>query len=535
MKTGYIRKQRNEAFFCRNSTGAALERRRDCPFWERASQIYAFIILTVFPLLLSPRTDYDTTETKFYLFIGMTGLYALACLVIGFLYIPGRQRGFYLREKSRVKITVPQVMLFAYVLWGVISAIASPYSRLFIGQSRYEGVLSMLMYALAFMLLSFWGEYTDTYISGLGVMGTIMGFIAMVQSFGSTILYPGTYNYWNSEFLTTIGHQDCVAGMICILIPSLLCGYVILDGNQRRSFLPALFFMTYTAVFSDVDTAKIGFLIVLLMLPTLVESRWRLRRLLIGLVPVFLGFALSFTWRRNRSFAPGAAALLFLLGAVALGILAWYMERHERTWKLKPSTIRRVGYLIMLALLIVGLIVVYGYSGSNQLIREASELLHGELSDHAGSLRGYIWKSTLKLIAQNPILGGGPGCFISLFYPYDAGYQALMNSSEILVDFPHNDFLSVAACTGLVGFGLYLGFLISLAIRCLRRAVACPVLLILLAAMAGYLVYSFFVFSIAIVSPLFWVLAGVADKCVRQSDQARAPVAPAEGETEKTA
>ena len=34
--------------------------------------------------------------------------------------------------------------------------------------------------------------------------------------------------------------------------------------------------------------------------------------------------------------------------------------------------------------------------------------------------------------------------------------------------------------------------------------------------MAGYLIYSFFVFSIAIVTPLFWVLAGLADHCVRQ-------------------
>ena len=92
----------------------------------------------------------------------------------------------------------------------------------------------------------------------------------------------------------------------------------------------------------------------------------------------------------------------------------------------------------------------------------------------------------------------------------------------IKVDFPHNDFLSVAACTGLVGLALYLAFLITLAVRCIRRAERSPVLLIFLAGMIGYLVYSFFVFSIAIISPLFWVLAGVADKCVRQTDLANA-------------
>ena len=521
-RTGY-KKTGLAAFLSRNSTGAALRWREDCPFWERASQIYAWVILVIFPLILSPETYYNTTETKFYVFVALTGLYAVSCLVIGFLYMPGKRRGRYLREKTGVKLTAPQIVLLAYVLWAVISTLASPYPSLFIGQSRYEGLLSILLYALAFLLLSFWGEYTDAYITGLGVMGTIMGFFALLQSFGSAILYPGDYNYWNSDFLTTIGHQDCVAGIICILVPALLCGYVILEGTKRRSCLPALFLMTYIAIFSDVDTAKIGFLVVALMFPNLIESRERLKKLLVGLVPIFLGFALGFSWNRNRRFSPGLPALLFLLGAIALGFLAWYMGKHERTWKLKASTIRRTGYLLMLAVLIILLIVVYGYSGQNRLIREASDLLHGELSDTAGTLRGYIWKKTCRIIADNPILGGGPGSFFSLFYPYDPGYQALMGGAEIMVDFPHNDFLSVAACTGLVGLALYLGFLISLALRCIKRAIVCPVLLILLAGMAGYLVYSFFVFSIAIVSPLFWALAGVADKCVRQSDLANTP------------
>lgn len=511
-----------QAFFRRNSTGTALRWREDCPFWEWTSQIYAYIILVIFPLVLSPQTYYNTTETKFYVFAALTGLYAVSCLVIGFLYRPGKQRGRYLREKSRAKITVPQILLLAYVLWAAISTIASPYPGLLIGQSRYEGMLSILLYAVAFLLLSFWGEYTDAYVSGLGIMGTILGFFALLQSFGSTILYPGDYNYWNSSFLTTIGHEDCVAGIICILIPALLCGYVILEGRKKRACLPALFLMTYITIFSDVDTAKIGFLAVALMFPTLIESRERLRKLLVALVPVFLGLALGFTWRRDRSFSPGVPALVFLLGAIGLGFLAWYMKRHERTWTIKPAVIRRTAYALMLAALIVALVFVYGYGGQNRLILEASEMLHGELSDTAGSWRGYIWKKTCRIIAEFPILGGGPGSFISLFYPFDPGYQALVGA-EIMVDFPHNDFLSVAACTGFVGLALYLGFLISLAVRCIRRVYVCPVLLILLAGMAGYLIYSFFVFSIAIVTPLFWVMAGVADKCVRQSDLANRP------------
>ena len=247
-----------------NSANAPLYWRENCPFWEWGSQIYALIILTVFPLLFGSEAYYNITKTKAVIFAALTCLYVLFCILIGFFFRPGRQVGKILRERTKTTITLPQIILCMYVLWAVISTVASPYSDLFIGQSRYEGLYSILLYCTVFLLLSFWGEYTDSYVYGLGIMGAVLGFIAMLQSFGADMMYPADYNYWNSSFLTTIGHEDCVAGIVCILVPALLCGYVILEGKWRRLCLPGQFFLTYIAVFTDVDTAKIGFLIIVL-------------------------------------------------------------------------------------------------------------------------------------------------------------------------------------------------------------------------------------------------------------------------------
>lgn len=194
------------------------------------------------------------------------------------------------------------------------------------------------------------------------------------------------------------------------------------------------------------------------------------------------------------------------------------MPLGEKPWPVKPSAVRRAGYAALFALMLIGVVFVYGYSGEKAMLRELSGLLHGELSDEAGTYRGYIWKAAVKIIAQRPVLGGGPGSFFSLFKPYNEGYNDL-SQYGVAVDFAHNDFLNIAACTGLPGLGLYLAFLVSLAVRCVRALRRCPAMLILLAGLLGYLVYSFFVFSIAIVSPLFWVLAGVADKCARQAEK----------------
>lgn len=517
-----MRRRKNRGFkmlYRLNSTGTPLDRREDCPLWERISQSYALFILVIFPFLLGSEKYYNMTVSKFRYFVISVCVYAALCLAAGFVFIPGKRRGKWLRKRTRTGLTVPQILLAAYVLWALVCTLVSPYENLWIGQSRYEGMLSILLYSVVFLLLSFWGEYTDAYTYGLAVMGIGTGFIAFLQTFNVRLIFDRGVNYWNTSFLTTIGHEDCVACLICILVPTLLSGFVILKDRRRWLGIPALFFMTYIAVYTDVDTAKLGFVTVFLLLPCLIESRERLLELLIGLVPILLGAALGYAYHRDRSFAPGTLSLVLLLLAAGCATAAWFMARRRVTWSVKPAVIRRAAYLLMLALLIVALIALYGYSGGNRLVREASELLHGKLTDGAGSYRGYIWKYTFKIIGDHPIFGGGPGSFISLFLPYDEGYQKV-SGVQVMIDFPHNDFLSVAACTGLVGLALYVAFLVALAVRCLRVIKRCPMMLIFLAGMAGYLIYSFFVFSIAIVTPLFWVLAGLADKCVRQAEAA---------------
>lgn len=525
MKT--VKKTRGiRTLFCLNSTGAPLQRREDCPLLERVSQCFALLILTLFPLLPGSDRYYNITVSKFRYFVVLTCVYAALCLVIGLIWRPGIKVRGMMRKSAKLRLTAPQILLLVYMLWAAICVWRSPYTDLWIGQSRYEGMLSLLLYGTVFLLLSFWGEYTDAYTYGLGAMGTATGLIALLQSRGASIIFEKGQNYWNTHFLTTIGHEDCVACFVCILVPALLCGFVILKSPWRWLGIPALFLMTYIAVFTDVDTAKLGFLVPFLFLPCLIETRERLQRLLVGLIPILLGTACGFLYSRSRSPAPSVGAAC-LAAAAVLGLAVWLLGRSRRVWTVSPARIRRTAYLVMLVLLIAALLVLYSYHGSNRLLREASELLHGKLSDEAGTARGYIWKSTVQIIRDHPVFGGGPGSFVSLFYPYNEGYMAASHTSD-WIDFPHNDFLSVAACTGLVGLALYLAFLIALALRCIRAAHRSCVMLIFLGGMAGYLIYSFFVFSIAIVTPLFWVLAGLADKCVRQL---AAPEAPAQEES----
>lgn len=512
-----------KSLFRLNSTGAGLVYREDCSWWERASQCFALMIFTVFPLVVGRRGYDDITEIKFYVFASTTCLYVFFCALIGILFPPGSypansKTGRDMRFLPLQRPDLPQILMCAYMVWAVVCTLVSPFEDLWYGQGRFEGLCSLMLYGVVFLLLSFWGEYTDAYFYGLAIAGAGAGIVGFAHSMGASVFYPRGLDYWSTGFLSTIGQQDCLAGIICITVPALLCAFVILKGKWSYLFMPALFFLPYLIVYTDVDTAKFAFVAAAAFLPCLIQTREGLGRFLTGLVPVLAGTALGFSFKgqaQERHFEPGTLTWILLLAGAAFFVLGWLISRKDRTWKIKPALVRRAGYALLLALTIAGIVYTYKYSGDRAVLRGASQLLHGHMSDEAGTYRGYIWKNTVKIIGERPVFGGGPGSFFSLFMPYNDGYNEL-SQYGVPVDLAHNDFLNIAACTGLPGLGLYIAFLLSLAVRCIRAVKRCPVMLIFMAGLLGYLVYSFFVFSIAIVSPLFWVMAGTADKCARQ-------------------
>ncbi|MCM8762087.1 MAG: O-antigen ligase family protein, partial [Candidatus Omnitrophica bacterium] len=66
-----------------------------------------------------------------------------------------------------------------------------------------------------------------------------------------------------------------------------------------------------------------------------------------------------------------------------------------------------------------------------------------------------IWKVSLKMIRENPFMGVGSGNFIINYPYYGIGEEALRGVS-LVVDRVHNDYLEVAAETGIPGLILFL-------------------------------------------------------------------------------
>lgn len=503
---------------------AGLLRRSACTYWEKLSHWFALILLLIFPLLSGVEGYYNITATKFDIFKWLAVVFVIVCgLVLAGLYMEKKL----LRARTaegKQRLTLPQILMLAFILWSVLSAILSeyPFADVWQGQGRSEGLVGVLLYGAVFLLMSFWGEYSDRFPVALAVMAVVQGVMMLMQIGGSTILYPEGMNYANTGFLGTTGNVDCVAGIVSIVVPALACGYVLLSTKWRYLCLPGFAMFLYVQLFINVDTGKIALAAaVVFALPFLLTERRHIADTLrlgaLAAVVFAMHKALTFTRTVEATtvaFAMGKASWLMLAVAIILLVVAGFLYWRDKKTEGKPlpvkaKTIRIAVAAIEAVAIVAAVIFLYTYSGEHRLLVEISQILHGQLSDSAGTGRGIVWKNCIAFICETPIIGSGPGTFAARHEPF--------NTTQYF-DLAHNDFLQIGVCQGLVGLVLYVAFLVSLAVRALRTAPRCPQIVIFGGAAVGYLVYTFFVFSIGIVSPLFWVMAGIMDKMVRQSE-----------------
>lgn len=123
-----------------------------------------------------------------------------------------------------------------------------------------------------------------------------------------------------------------------------------------------------------------------------------------------------------------------------------------------------------------------------------------------------LWKKTYTLFRQTPVQGVGAGNW-QIHYP-DAGLDHLWRAEDLNYTFqrPHNDWLWMLSETGLIGFNLFLLFLVPLMAFVLKTAVQAqddkPLqrrLALYLATIAGYFTAAFFDFPHERIEHTLWI------------------------------
>lgn len=132
-----------------------------------------------------------------------------------------------------------------------------------------------------------------------------------------------------------------------------------------------------------------------------------------------------------------------------------------------------------------------------------------------------MWRDTVPVIAERPIIGHGPDNFAEPFDRHE-GEDLRAFFGKIVVDKAHNEFLQVAATTGLLGLGAYLWIFVSY----FRHAYKSGgwVTLVLSGAVLAYILQLQTAFTTIATGVTFWAILGVSVAIMRlrgATDQVR--------------
>lgn len=183
--------------------------------------------------------------------------------------------------------------------------------------------------------------------------------------------------------------------------------------------------------------------------------------------------------------------------------LVFYLSVSVYVKKRKKSLL----FLVSFALLTLAVLVWLGLEPVVERMKTLEDLRL------AGRGRLDMWQGTLRMIFDRPVSGWGPGAYQFAFPPYQSESMA-----KYLIDHAHNDYLELAAETGLSGLAAAFIVLLVFFISCLKRLAAArikyykPIGVGALASCFSFLVHALTDFNFHVPSNaiLFSVMAGIA-------------------------
>jgi hypothetical protein len=486
------------------------------------------------------------TQDKTYFYWLLTAASALAFLVILFaVKFKPNFENYYTDDEPARRFSIAEWALFAFIAWAFISAVISWTQNWFGGivwwgaEKRYEGFISYLCYAAAFMLVARFYKPKRLHLLIIAGSAVFISLYGVLQFLGVDILKLFPYErqdllsigHLTAFFRTTLGNVNIVSAYCSFAILLFTGLYAGARSKWQYLYLGAglaSFALSLTTGNSGDAHAVAVLGAMVLLIPYWIASRERLSRIFImlsGWCVIYAGQSayLSVMKRRlengedfrwsDANFLQAyehkniALFLILAAGLLAAGLCMLYLLR---TWPVRAFKMVGVGILpVIILCAVIGLEMLGTRFADNpdNIIWQAREMMHGRLEDDFGSSRGWVWKRAVSVIPDNPVFGTGPDTF-----EYALGEELQMEAGErynIKFDKAHNIFLQIAVCMGIPALLAYLAFLGGVFVPAVKAAFDRPVLLAFGAASLSYVIQSFFCVEVPITTPLVWISLGV--------------------------
>ena len=210
---------------------------------ELVTQCYLGLLLTAFVLYTGPGGYESIGDARYRFFLVLCGGYtALMALLQAERVVIGRLKPtapwVWWKNASTV-----QRLVTVYLALTLLSAALSPHREVWLGMSRREGAVTLLIYGLSFLLVSVYGRAKPWMGYALGASMTAFAVLSLLQFAGGNPLelYPAGMGWKNADayyggaYFGTVGNADAASALLGLTIP--LFGMILWKGRGRTKWL----------------------------------------------------------------------------------------------------------------------------------------------------------------------------------------------------------------------------------------------------------------------------------------------------------
>lgn len=419
---------------------------------ERTAWWLLLAVLVLLPLFFLPTTIEVYVVPKAVLLWTMVSA-AAAIVVVG--------------DMRRGVLSVPRgpdvraLTAFCIAAAGATALSPNPFVSLFGAFMRREGLLSLLAYALVYVLVVRLAVTQRRVAQGVWALilpVAPMGAYAVAQSFGFEFVRELNPAGAAVRAYGALGNADFLGTYAALMLPVLVIAFLSTRGAKRVYVGLSLFLDVWALLFSYFRGGWLGAVVGMLALAVLL-GRSVLRRRLVE-------FAL-------------VLAIIVLAVVSAQALRGLQSGPPEAAFAARAASVTAVG------------------TGT-------------------AATRLEIWPRALGLVARRPLLGFGPESFRGQFMPI-RGPRIVRLEGTARWDRPHNSLLYLAISVGLVGLACYLVFVCAVAATVVkaRRAGIIGLAPGLIAGALGAFVAEFFIFWSPATTALIFAAMGLAVAAVR--------------------
>ena len=394
-----------------------MEKIKEKNILAKITEVYIVVMIMLFPLLVNSTGFFRILEAKYSYFLIINTIYISVLFVIILYYWLFRNTNIF----KEIKLHKIQWAVIVFLVINIISTILSPFLKeynLFVGVGRAEGLISITLYCLSFLNITMFGEFKERYIVYFSVASITVSSVAILQyiGFNPFNMYQNGIGTHNVSFIGTIGNIAFVSAFYCIYLTISMASYVFIEEDKKYIkiiHLLSIYMGFFIFEVLDVLGGAVAFCgTLVLTIPFIITNSKRLSRLLIVGAMILLGYLTNIIVNPVYYYDIGKLKLDFQINEIAIALLAVivifiglaHVLKNREFDISKNKKVIKLFYLALVLCVVIGVATIYFVNFSDGFLYEIHEILHGNLDDDFGTYRIFLWKRSLSLVKDYPII-----------------------------------------------------------------------------------------------------------------------------------